>query len=113
MKVQISEKYSIETAHPASHYGAGVLIDEESGQVYGPVDIFPTPIKKFFGSDAQASAGDVIVSTVRSRRFSREEVAQIRAWLSQDPSGNLLPSYEKLEKEWAEERENRDRENRI
>ena len=113
MKVQISEKYSIETAHPASHYGAGVLIDEENGQVYGPADIFPTSIKKIFGSDTQASAGDVIVSTVRSRRFSQQEVEQVRAWLSQDPSGNLLPSYEKLEKEWAEEDARKDGENRI
>ena len=116
MNVKLSEKYEIETAHPASHYGAGVLVATETGEIYGPADFMPPAKVKMFGSETPRwLVGDAVVSHVRGhgpwhKRFSREEVAQVAAFLSQDHAGRFaLPTYEQLEKDWAEAEERADR----
>ena len=119
MNVKLSEKYEIETAHPASHYGAGVMIETETGKVYGPADFMPEPRVKLFGSETpRLEVGHAVVSHVLGhgpwhKRFSREEVEQVRAFLSQDPAGRFtLPTFEQLEREWCEMDRKRDEENR-
>ena len=116
MKVKLSEKYEIETAHPASHYGAGVLVATETGEIYGPADFMPSSGGNMFGGETpRVQVGDAVVSHVRGhgpwhKRFSREDVAQVAAFLSQDPAGRFtLPEYEQLEKDWADAEERADR----
>lgn len=118
MNVRLSEKYEIDTAHPASHYGAGVTVDSETGDIYGPADFMPPPTIEIFGSAPPMEVGYAVVSYVRGngpwhKRFSREEVAQVAAFLSQDHAGRFtLPDYEQLEKDWSEAEERADREYR-
>jgi len=119
MNVKLSEKYEIETAHPASHYGAGVMLETATGSAFGPGDFMPTPAVSVYGlASIRFLVGDAVVSHVRGRgfwpkRFSREEVEQVRAFLSQDPEGRFtLPPFEQLEREWCEMDKKLDEENR-
>lgn len=119
MKVKLSEKYEIETAHPASHYGAGVMLETATGRAFGPADFMPGVGVSVYGlAHIKILVGDAVASCVRGRgfwtkRFSREEVEQVRAFLSQDPAGRFtLPPFEQLEKEWADAEGREDEENR-
>lgn len=120
MKVQINERYEITTDHPASHYGAGVLVDN-NGISYGTSDFIPTNLKKMFCADIQVEAGYMVESAIRNltvasarTEYTHAEVEQARAYLSQDPSGRFsLPPFEQLQREWERAKKDNDSENSL
>ncbi len=123
MEIKFSQKYTLTREHPASHYGAGVLLDTETGIVYGPSDVLPpNPLgSKMLGVEIKVEAGYFIVSNVchptvasLNHRYSGDQLGFIRRYLSQDPSGRFeLPDNETLTQYWREAEERNDAENKL
>ncbi len=102
MTAQITDHISITTDHPASHYGAGVLlVDWMPGVAFGPEDTWPefyTELRKAMGSPAR-NCEEIIRYTLARRepteaeiqagvaiyppKLNDEELALIQRWLSQ------------------------------
>ena len=92
MEIKLNANYTLTTEHPASHYGAGVLVDT-AGNAYGPVGRVPGSndfAKKLFGAEIPPlEAGELVSSYARNNRISADELALIRRYLSQDPQGRF------------------------
>ena len=89
MNVKLQHGHTITTEHPASHYGAGVLLIEGEAGAFGPGDIYPR--NKIFAVllNAHHTCGDIIASQILNPelpQLSKNELAQVLKWLSQDPS---------------------------
>jgi hypothetical protein len=98
MKIKLQHGHEITTEHPASHYGAGVLLIEGETKAFGPGDIYPR--NKEFAEllNVKNTCGDIIASQIlkiverktlpdnEPPQLSKNELAQILKWLSQDPN---------------------------
>ena len=92
MNVKINNTMTITTEHPASHYGAGVLLID--GQAYGPADVwhdadFAKLAAFLHGVNAEdLTCARMIVRIVRDCRdvFGNDEIDQIKRWLQQNPT---------------------------
>jgi len=87
MNVKMNDWLEITTEHPASHYGAGVLIDNE-GNVFGPCDIFPGSVPELTRllNATPLTAAQAVVRICKSREFSPDEISLISRFLSQNPN---------------------------
>jgi hypothetical protein len=103
MDLKITSRYTLTTDHPASHYGLGVLVDNEDGQkTYGPANDLPIDPKaqSYFGDDAHYTAGDLVETAAKSKLWRDDEIVFIHKFLSQNPDkANILPSDIDLRKE--------------
>ena len=81
-----TDGWILTTQHPASHYGAGVLIHDKLDGVFAPGDNLPTDekIKRYFG-DCEYTAGEFIRHRAKEQIWSDAEIAFLRRYLSQDP----------------------------
>ena len=95
--VKLQHGHEITTEHPASHYGAGVLLIEGEAGAFGPGDIYPR--NKEFAEllNARNTCGDIIASQILKAveigqneppQLSKNELAQVIKWLSQDPNAH-------------------------
>ncbi len=97
MKIKLQHGHEITTEHPASHYGAGVLLIEGETKTFGPGDIYPR--NKEFAEllNVKNTCGDIIASQILKAvcgdgldneppQLSKNELAQVLKWLSQDPA---------------------------
>ncbi|MDA8115741.1 MAG: hypothetical protein M0Z43_13605 [Acidithiobacillus sp.] len=103
-------RLSLTNEHPASHYGAGVMIDNElSGRYYGPIDVVPETnkwAKKLYNASVpESTAGELIEAFLTSGNYDLTdiEIDFIRRYLSQDPhSRYLLPDNDTIHRWRAE-----------
>ena len=97
MNIKLQHGHTITTEHPASHYGAGVLLIEGEAGAFGPGDIYPR--NKEFAEllNARNTCGDIIASQILKAveigqneppQLSKNELAQVIKWLSQDPNAH-------------------------
>ena len=93
MKIKLQHGHTIISEHPASHYGAGVLLIEDEIGAFGPGDIYPR--NKEFAEllNVRNTCGDIIASQILNQilkneppQLSKNELAQVLKWLSQDPN---------------------------
>lgn len=107
MKAKLDNHHEITTDHPASHYGAGVLLIAGEKQAYGPGDDYPESLPKLrelLGVKNPFTCGD-IVREMLSRpepnqdeilagvaayplKLSSAEKSLVNRWLSQEPAKN-------------------------
>lgn len=103
MNVKLNDRLEITTEHPASHYGAGVLLID--GAAYGPCDELPTRLPSLAayltkpllcaGAVRSACADCGIARTEEEKIIrgegrgilSQAEIELVNRWLSQDPDG--------------------------
>jgi hypothetical protein len=107
MNAKITEHTSITTDHPASHYGAGVLlVDWVPGVAFGPADIWPDscPGLREALNAKPNTCGEVIRAAISRDQPAEEEIragvavyppeldeeqlSLVRRWLSQDPDAS-------------------------
>lgn len=91
MNIKLQHGHTITTEHPASHYGTGVLLIEGEAGAFGPGDIYPR--NKIFAEllNAHNTCGDIIASQILKNeppQLSKNELAQVLKWLSQDPNAH-------------------------
>lgn len=106
MTINITENMKITTEHPASHYGAGVLVvDWEPNKVFSPHDKFPTQSREigeirtllFWGPTSCAEMvlyeifGGYSYQEVGARNYAVEKYGEegaklLERWLSQNPN---------------------------
>jgi len=100
MKIKLQHGHTIISEHPASHYGAGVLLIEGETKTFGPGDIYPR--NKEFAEllNVKNTCGDIIASQIlkiverktlpdnEPPQLSKNELAQVVKWLSQDPNAH-------------------------
>lgn len=93
--IKLQHGHTIIIEHPASHYGAGVLLIEGEAGAFGPGDIYPR--NKIFAEllNAHNTCGDIIASQILTQilkneppQLSKNELAQVLKWLSQDPNAH-------------------------
>ena len=105
MEIKFANGMELTTEHPASHYGAGVLLDKD-GSVYGPADLVAGSndlAKKMFGVEIPLqTAGELMKSHARNNRLSPDALALIRRFVSQDPDAYPLEDDETLARWWDE-----------
>ena len=84
--MKLDTRHEITTEHPASHYGAGVLlIDDAMQPAYGPDDPYPESCPELvdlLGAPHQNCAEMMIYL---ARRVGMKDDEQIRKWLAQSP----------------------------
>ena len=105
--IKLQHGHTITTEHPASHYGAGVLLVEDEAGAFGPGDIYPR--NKEFAEllNVKNTCGDIIASQILKQilkneppQLSKNELAQVIKWLSQDPNTHsYIYSIKKAQKE--------------
>ena len=105
MTVRIRGYLEITTDHPASSYGAGVLLVEwEPDRAFGPSDVFPDhPVVKYLcglhGTSQSSCAERVLYSMFQSygyqkqgirklvvEKYGEEGTRLLERWLSQHPN---------------------------
>ncbi len=107
MTAKITEHVSITTDHPASHYGAGVLlVDWTPGVAFGPADTWPdscpglrdalnvepntcgevirAAMSRCQPTEAEVEAGVAVYPP----KLSADQSAMVWRWLSQDPNAS-------------------------
>jgi hypothetical protein len=99
--IKLQHGHTITTEHPASHYGAGVLLIEGEIGTFNPSDIYPR--NKEFAEllNVKNTCGDIIASQIlkiveerktlpdnEPPQLSKNELAQVVKWLSQDPNAH-------------------------
>ena len=98
--VKLQHGHEITTEHPASHYGAGVLLIEGEAGAFGPGDIYPRNKEFTELLNVRNTCGDIIASQIlkiverktlpdnEPPQLSKNELAQVIKWLSQDPNAH-------------------------
>jgi len=104
MEIKFNTGHILTTEHPASHYQAGVLLDEK-GSAFGPYDILPASkqCKALFNWELDGlEAGKFIICRAKEKIWSNAEIALMRRYLSQDPQQRyILPDNIELRCEQA------------
>jgi len=91
MRIQLDARHEITSEHPASHYGAGVLLVD--GQPFGPAEAYPESLPelgRLLGVPPLSCAGAVVALLRGRRALKPEQMALIQRWLSQHPAPNVL-----------------------
>lgn len=104
MKAKLDSRHEITTEHPASHYGAGVLLIDGEPKAYGPADDYPesaTELSIALGVQTHLSCAEAVrcilardpgEEEIRAGvaeyppKLTAEEIALVNRWLSQDPA---------------------------
>jgi hypothetical protein len=91
--IKLQHGHTITTEHPASHYGAGVLLIEGEPGTFNPGDIYPRNRDFAELLNVRNTCGDIIASQILNQilkneppQLSKNELAQVIKWLSQDPN---------------------------
>jgi hypothetical protein len=86
--VNLDNRHTITTEHPASHYGAGVLlIDGKESPAYGPEDAYPESCPELAAAlgAPHMSCADAVIAIARRDKIDLATHPYVQRWLSQSP----------------------------
>jgi len=98
--VKIDDHHTIITDHPASHYGAGVLLIDKKGQhAYGPDDSYPESLPELETAlgTPHMSCADVVIAIARRDKIDWAAHPYVRRWILQSlRSAEYIQALENL-----------------
>jgi hypothetical protein len=91
--IQLTPSWILTTEHPSSHHGIPVLVDEGTGDAYGPKDIVQAYL-----SHGLTPAAHFVARIVKTKQLTSAEQTAVSHYLQQWPKGPQLATAELIPK---------------